>query len=183
MSVDRDEHIREHDLWAGVVSFVVTLGLHIGVVLFVSLSAALVVYAITAGFDEAARGQIWLLWPLVAVSLVVLGLLLKQEVQGFRAHMIRGLGSVVVASTGSGVGEIGADISTALIGLAQFMPLIAMQLTQDEIPRSMLLSVLVAGPLLVLTGAISLGVRLWLRYRRMRHARTGKTLANSYKSE
>ncbi|MBN1937292.1 MAG: hypothetical protein JW934_21715 [Anaerolineae bacterium] len=166
MSVDRDAYIREHDLWAGVVSFVVTLGLHIGVVLFISLSGALMVYAITASFDETTRGQVWLLWPLAVISLTVLGLLLKQEVRGFRTHLINGLGSVAVSSTGLGVGEIGADISTVLLGLAQLMPLAVVYLADGEIPRSMLLSVFVVGTLLVLVGVSSLSIRLWLRYRR-----------------
>ncbi len=183
MTVDQDAHVQERDMWAGVVRFVITLGLHIGVVLFASLSLALMLYAITAGFDEMTQGQVWLLWPLAAVSLAALGVLLKQEVRGFRTHVIRGLGSLLVSSSGYSVSEVGADISCTLLGLAQFVPLVTAWLNSDEVPRSMWLSVLVGGTLLVLTGAISLSVRVWLHCRRARDAQAGKTLANSSESE
>ena len=166
----KSENIREGDLWAWSVSFVVTFGLHVGIVLFASLAAALGLYALTASFANLPIDQNILLWLFVVVSLTVWGMLIKVQVGWFRPHTIHGLGQVTIATSGSDRGEIAADIGAVLIGLAQIGPLVTALLTGGDIPNPMLVVTSISGGLFLAIGAGALIIRLWLRRRRHKHA-------------
>jgi hypothetical protein len=148
-------------LWAWLVNFVVTLGLHVGIVLFAGLSAALSIYALAGHWGGVTMTQLGLLGLLIVVSLTIWGVLIKHQVRGFRPHTIRGLGNVDVVATGTESGELGADICAGLIGLAQALFWMATAIERKSIAPS--IPALVIAALFVLVGFGSFGVRLWLR--------------------
>lgn len=168
-----EKDVHQGDLWAWAVAFVVTIGEHVGIVLFAVLSAALSIYALTAGFAGLIWWQLAFLAVLIVLSLTVWGLLVKQLVFGFRSHEIRGLGSLVVATSGVGVGELGADVGAGLIGLWQTVPCWSALLAHGRVDDSMKVLAAMVGGLFVLLGGSSLGFRLWVRHRRSRNVGPG----------
>jgi hypothetical protein len=167
---DDEPKIRQGDLWAWTVSFVVTLGLHVGIVLFTTLSIGLGIYALASALIDIPWGVRAVAWIFTVVSLTLWGRLVKQQAQGFRPHTIRGLGKVIVATSGCEWGEIGGDIGAVLIGLTQISPSLAPLLTGGPMPeRTQVLTALIGG-LFAAIGIGALALRLWLRYRRIRSA-------------
>jgi len=160
---DRDIETRQGDLWAWAVGFVVTLGLHVGIVVFTTLWIALSIYSLAALLTTTSWDIRGIVWLFTVVSLLVWARLVKQQIQGFRPHVIRGPGRVHVITSGCEWGEIAADLGTGLVGLAQIVPLYVSLLTNNAIPeRTQVLTAWVGGLFLVL-GTSSLGYRLWLR--------------------
>jgi hypothetical protein len=119
---DRQREIHQHDLLAWTVSFVVTLGLHVGVVLFILLTIALFAYALAATLGGVPSGIQAITWFATVVSLIIWSVLVKQQARTFRPHVIRGIGRAIIATSGCGRGEIAADTLAALIGLAEIIP-------------------------------------------------------------
>jgi hypothetical protein len=170
---DRETETRQGDLWAWTVGFVVTFGLHVGIVVFTTLWIALAIYSLatfllaTTSWDIRA-----VVWLFTVVSLFVWARLVKQQIQNFGPHVIRGPGRVHVITSGCEWGEIAADLGTGLVGLAQIVPLFVSLFTGNAIPeRTQVLTAWVGGLFLVL-GTSSLGYRLWLR--RHQHERAGQ---------
>ena len=159
----REPNIHEGDLWTWLVSFVVTCGLHVGIVLFAGLSAALSIYALTGSWGGVTITQLGLLGLLIILSLTIWGALIQHQVRGFRPRTIRGLGNVVVVTTGREFGEFAADILIGVVGLIQMLFWMTIFLTGE--PFSNLLPALLIAGLFVLVGFASLGFRLWLRRR------------------
>jgi hypothetical protein len=157
------QHIHENDRWAWAVTFVVTLGLHVGIVLFASLSIALCIYALTVRFGETTTTPLVLLWLLIIVSLAVWGMLIDQHVRGFRPHAISGLGKLVVITSGLRAGELSADLAVGLFGLLQLIPFLFVSSIGKNIPRPILIASSLVGGLFLLDGLGSLGIRLWIR--------------------
>jgi hypothetical protein len=142
---------------------VVTLGLHVGIVLFAGLSAALSIYALTGYWGGVTMTQLGLLGLLIVVSLTIWGILVQQYVRGFRTRTIRGPGNAVVVTTGREFGELGADLAAGLFGLVQ-----AFSASMAAIQQRSVTSVVAALPvaiLFTLIGFGSFGIRLWLRRR------------------
>jgi hypothetical protein len=153
-----------------VVSFIVTIGLHVGIVLFITLSVALVLYALASAFADTSWGVRAITWVCVVVSLAIWGGLVKQQAKRFRPHVIRGLGKVVVSTSGCEWGEIAADAGAGLIGLAQIIPLLLSLLTTGPLPERMQIITALLGTLFIVVGWGSLVLRLWLHRRRKRKA-------------
>jgi hypothetical protein len=163
--------IHQGDWWAWAVSFLVTLALHVGIVVFTTLSIALAIYALASGFTDVSSGVRIIAWFFTILSLILWGRLIKQQTQGFRPHVIRGLGRSTVATTGCDWGEIAGDIGAALIGIAQIAPLSISLIVQNWVPDlTRVLTALVGGVFLTL-GCGSLIARLLLRRRRLGTAR------------
>ena len=160
---EREPNIHEGDLWAWLVSFVVTLGLHVGIVLFAGLSTALSIYALTGSWGGVTVTQLGLLGLLIILSLTIWGVLIQHQVRGFRPRTIRGVGSVVVVTTGREFGEFAADLCTGVVGLSQMLSWIVVFLAGEAI--SNLFPALAIAGLFVLDGFASFGFRLWLRRR------------------
>jgi hypothetical protein len=159
--------IRQGDLWAWVVSFLVILSLHIGIVVFVTLAIASFVYALAFALADISIGVQAVAWSFTVVSLILWGILVQKQVEGFHPRAIRGIGHVVVATSGCELGELAADIGTGLFGLAQIGPVVWSLLSRDSVPaRAMLVTAFVGGMFAVL-GFGSLALRLLLRRRRL----------------
>ena len=163
MDRGRESNIHEGDLWAWLVSFVVTCGLHVGIVLFAGLSAALGIYALTGSWGGVPITQLGLLGLLIILSLTIWGVLIQQQVRGFYSRTIRGLGSVVVVTTGRERGEFAADILIGVVGLLLMFSWGMAVVTGEPFPN--LFPTGVAAGLFVLVGLVSFGFRLWLRRR------------------
>jgi len=159
-----EDSTRQNELWVWTVAFVVTLGLHIGIVLFVTLSAAVAFYAIAATLANIAPGIQVLSWILTIISLLAWAQLVKAQARGLRPHLIRGLGKEPIATSGRGRGEIAADLGTALIGLAQIAPLVVTELRDKAVPDRLHVLTAFVGGLLLILGLGSLALRLWLGY-------------------
>jgi hypothetical protein len=163
---DHEPKVRQGDLWAWTVSFVVALGLHVGIVLFTTLSIILGIYALASALVDISWGVRAVAWVFTVVSLTLWGWLIKQQARGFRPHEIRGLGKVAIDTSGCERGEIAADIGAVLIGLAQTGPLLVSLITGDSMPeRTQVVTVLVGG-LFVTVGGGALILRLWVRRQR-----------------
>jgi len=158
--------VRQGDLWAWIVSFVVNLSLDVGIVLFASLAAASFIYALATGLAPLPGGIRAIPWSVTVLSLIVLTLLVKRYVRGFRPYTIHGIGRIAIKTTGCEWGEIAADVGAGLIGLSQAGPLI-WALIADRTVRdaSVSLVALFTGLFLVI-GWGSLCVRLRLCGRR-----------------
>ena len=169
---DENATVRKDDLWAWTVSFVVTLGLHIGIVLFIALSAAMAIYVIAITLSDTSGIQI-LAWISIVLSLLIWASLVKLQVRGLGPHLIRGLGEPI-ATSGCSRGEIAADIGTALIGLAQIIPLIVTLVCNKAVPAKIHFLTALAGGLLLILGVGSLALRL-----RLRHARATRQESNA----
>ncbi|MBN1583862.1 MAG: hypothetical protein JXA89_24355 [Anaerolineae bacterium] len=163
MDRGREPNIHEGDLWAWLVSFVVTCGLHVGIVLFAGLSAALGIYALTGSWGGVSMTQLGLLGLLTILALSIWGALIQYQVRGFRPHTIRGLGNVVVVTTGRELGEFAADILIAVVGVILMSSWVIALVTGD--PFSGLLPTLLIAGLFVLVGFVSFGCRLWVLHR------------------
>jgi hypothetical protein len=160
---DREPETRQGDLWAWAVGFIVTLGLHVGIVVFTALWIALAIYSLAASLATTSWDIRGIAWLFTVISLLVWARLVKQQIQSFRPHVIRGPGRVHVITSGCEWGEIAADLGTGLIGLAQIVPLLVSLLTGNTIPeRTQVLTALV-GSLFLVLGSSSLGYRFWLR--------------------
>ena len=157
---DHEPGLRQGDLWAWMVSFVVTLGLDVGIVLFVALSVASVIYALAASVAETFSGIRAIAWLFAVISLLVWAWLVKQQIEGFRPHIIRGLGRVNVGTSGCDWGEIAADLGAVLIGLAQVIPVL---ISWSGLGARVVTAV--SGGLFMILGGCSLAFRLWLRRR------------------
>jgi hypothetical protein len=144
------------------VVFVVTLGLHIGIVLFVTLTAALAIYAAAATLANMTSGIQVLAWMLTVISLAIWAQLVKAQARGLRPHIIRGLGKELIATSGCERGEIAADLGTALIGLAQIVPPFVTRLRDEAVPERLYVLTALIGGLLMILGLGSLTLRLWL---------------------
>jgi hypothetical protein len=151
-------------LWAWTVSFTVTIGLHVGIVVFTTLWFALAIYALAITVTETTLALRGIAWLFTVISLLIWAMLVKQLVQGYRPHTIRGLGRVAVVTTGCEWGEIAADTGTGLIGLAQIIPLAVSVIGGDTMPERVQMFAALIGGLFVALGCGSLGLRLWLRH-------------------
>ena len=173
MNSEHSPDVRQGGLWAWLVSFTVSIGLHVGVVLFVALSVALFIYAVTLALGGVSTGVHLVTWFFAVVSLAVWALLVQMLVQSFRPHAIRGLGSIVVATTGCDWGEIAADVGAGLLGLAQLVPLLWVAVAQRAPLQVPVVLTALSGGLFTVIGWGSLGLRLWLRRRRLRMPQRG----------
>ena len=169
----REPELRQGDLWAWMVSFVVTLGLHVGIVLFIALSVASVIYALAASLADPVSGIRAIAWLFAVISLLVWARLVKQQVGGFRPHIIRGLGRVNVGTSGCDWGEIAADLGAALIGLAQVIPLLISWSGLGASAGGTRVLTAVSGGLFMILGGCSLAFRL-----RRRRESAHSSLAN-----
>jgi hypothetical protein len=167
------------DPWAWAVSFVVTLGLHVGIVGFTALSLAAAAYALAATSADISSGIGIVAWLFLALSVFVWARLVKQQVRGFRPHLIRGLGRIRVATTGYDWGEIAADLSATAIGVIQLIPLISYLVTDLPLAEPTRLLTGLLGGLFLALGSASLALRVWLRF----HRATSCLLAKWDKSE
>ena len=162
---DGEPTSRSGDLWAWAVAFVITFGLHVGIVVFTTLWVALAIYSIAATLTITSLGIRAVAWLFTVISLLVWARLVKQQVAGFRPHTIRGLGRVDVTTSGTGRGQIAADLGAGLIGLAQIVPLVISLLGGNVMPQQTQVLTALVGGLFVVLGGGSLGMRLWLRRR------------------
>jgi hypothetical protein len=165
---DGEPESRAGHFWGWAVAFVTTLGLHVGIVVFTTLWVALAIYSIAATLATTSLGIRVVAWLFTVISLLVWARLAKQQVAGFRPHVIRGLGRIDVTASGTGRGQIAADLGAGLIGLAQIVPLVLSVLGGNAMPqRTQVLTALVGGLFVVLGGG-SLVMRLRLRRRQSR---------------
>ncbi len=162
--------VRENDLWAWLVSFVLTFGVHVGIVLFASLAVALSIYALTGSLGDMVVVLLGFLGALIVVSLTVLGVLVNVQVRWFRPHQIRGVGRVVVATSGVGAGELAADVCAGLVGVVQGIPALVALIMGKPVSRWTLLPNLMSGGLFFAIGCGALALRLRLRSRGDKHA-------------
>jgi hypothetical protein len=162
------------DLWAWAVAFVTTLGLHVGIVVFTTLWVALAIYSLAATLAITSLGIRAIAWLFTVISLLVWARLAKQQVIGFRPHVIRGLGRIDVVTSGTGRGQIAADLGAGLIGLAQIVPLVISVLGGNAMPQQTQVLTAMVGSLFVVLGGGSLAMRLWLRRRRGRGDEQGQ---------
>lgn len=160
------EQMREQDLLAWIVSFVVTLGLHVGIALFLTLAIALVLYALASAFADTQWGVRVVTWTGIVVSLTIWAALIKQQARGFRPHTIPGLGRIVIKTSGCEWGEIAGDIGSGLLGLAQFIPVLTALLVEGRAPERTEVFAALIGSFLAAAGWGSLGMRTWLHRRR-----------------
>jgi hypothetical protein len=147
------------------VSFTVTIGLHVGIVLFTTLWFALAIYALATTLAATTLAIQGIAWLFTVISLLIWGRLVKQQILGYRPHTIRGLGRVAIATSGCEWGEIAADMGAGLIGLAQIVPLVVSLLGKNAVPERVQVITALVGGLFVALGGSSLGLRLWLRRR------------------
>ena len=158
--------IHQHDLWAWTVTFVVTLGLHVGIVGFAALALASATYALGSAVATTQSGVQAIALAFTILSLLLWAFLVKQLARGFRPRTWHGLGQMTVATTGCEWGEIAADLGTVLIGLSQVIPLIA-ALSRDQVaPETYQILLAVVGALFIALGISALATRLWLRRQR-----------------
>jgi hypothetical protein len=160
------EEIREEDLLAWIVSFVVTLGLHVGIALFLTLAIALVLYALASAFAGAHWGVRVVTGIGIVVSLTIWAALIKQQARGFRPHTIRGLGRIVIKTSGYEWGEIAGDIGSGLLGLGQSIPVLTALLVDGRAPERTEVFAALIGSFLAAVGWGSFGIRTWLHRRR-----------------
>ncbi len=159
--------IHQHDLWAWTVTFVITLGLHVGIVGFAALALASATYALGSAIASTLSGIQAIALAFTVLSLLQWAFLVKQLARGFRPRTWHGLGQMTIATTGCERGEIAADLGTALIGLSQVIPLIV-TLSREQVspePHQVLLSIV--GALFIALGIGALALRLWLRRQRL----------------
>ena len=157
--------IHQHDLWAWTVSFVITLGLHVGIVGFAALALASATYALASGVATTLSGVQAIAAAFTVLSLLQWAFLVKQLARGFRPRTWHGLGRLTIATTGSEWGEIAADLGTVLIGLSQVIPLIV-TLSRDQVtPEAYQILLTAVGMLFIALGTSALVLRLWLRRR------------------
>jgi hypothetical protein len=165
LSHNYEPETRQEDLWAWTVGFVITLGLHVGIVVFTTLWVALAIYSLAATVATTSLDIQGIAWLFTVISLFIWARLVKQQIQGFRPHTIRGLGRIIVVTSGCEWGEIAADLGTGLIGLAQIVPLVTSMLGGNAMPEQTQVLTALVGGLFVVLGGSSLGLRLWLRRR------------------
>jgi hypothetical protein len=146
-----------------------------GIALFLTLAIALVLYALASAFVVTHWGVRAVAWIGIVVSLTIWAALVKQQARGFRPHTLRGLGRIVVRSSGCEWGEITGDIGSGLLGLAQSIPALAALLVDGRAPlRTEVFTALIGG-VLAAVGWGSLGIRTWLHRRRKTGARAKPT--------
>ena len=158
--------IHQHDIWAWTVIFVVTLGLHVGIVSFAALALASATYALASAVATALSGIQAIALAFTVLSLLLWAFLVKQLARGFRPRTWHSLGQMTVATTGCEWGEIAADLGTILIGLSQVIPLIAALSRDQATPETYQILLAVVGALFIALGISALALRLWLRHQR-----------------
>jgi len=158
--------IHQHDLWAWTVTFVITLGLHVGIVGFAALALASAAYALASAVATTWSGVQATTLAFTVLSLVLWAFLVKQLARGFRPRTWHGLGQMTIATTGCERGEIAADLGTILIGLSQVIPLIVTLYRDQATPETNQVLLAVVGALFIALGSSTIVLRLWLRRQR-----------------
>jgi len=158
--------IHQHDPWAWAVTFVITLGLHVGIVGFAALALASAAYAIASAVATTLSGIQVIALAFTVLSLLLWAFLVKQLARGFRPRTWHGLGQITVASTGCEWGEIAADLGIVLVGLSQVIPVIVTLSRDQASPKTYQVLLAVIGALFITLGISALALRLWLRRQR-----------------
>ena len=167
--------IHQHDLWAWTVSFVITLGLHVGIVGFAALALASATYALASAIVTTLSGVQAIALAFTVLSLLQWAILVKQLARGFRPRTWHGLGQLTIATTGCEWGEIAADLGTVLIGLSQVIPLIVTLSRDQATPAAYQVLLAIVGMLFIALGTSALALRLWLRKRSSPMPQTDRT--------
>lgn len=162
--------IHQQDLWAWTVIFVVTLGLHVGIVGFAALALASAAYALASAVVTTLHGVQAIALAFTAISILLWAFLVKQLARGFRPRTWHGLGQITISTTGCERGEVAADLGTVLIGLSQVIPLIGTLYRDQAPPQAYQMLLAVVGALFIALGISALALRLWLRRQRQSNA-------------
>jgi hypothetical protein len=148
------------------VTFVITVGLHVGIVGFAALALASAAYALASAVATTWSGVQATALAFTVLSLVLWAFLVKQLARGFRPRTWHRLGQMTIVTTGCERGEIAADLGTTLIGLSQVIPLLVTLYRDQATPETHQILMAVVGALFIALGISTLAVRLWLRRQR-----------------